>query len=103
MGCFFLLGRTVKHVHESYPQLFSGKGKAQYASFARTSGLNGFGWYLQIKSVAEKGVFTFGNNSPIKSVEKTNLYDFLTYIAANASEALYQEKIREHESSRISR
>jgi hypothetical protein len=55
---------------------------------------------LQIKSVAKDNVFTFGNYSPLKSVEKTNLYDFLTYIAANASEALYQEKIREYESGR---
>ncbi len=100
MGCFFLLGRTIRYIHESYPQLFSGKTKAKYAAAAKASGLNGFGWYLQLKSVAEKGIFTFGNNSPIKSVEKTNLYDFLTYIAANASEALYQEKIREYETGR---
>lgn len=100
MGCFFLLGRTVRHIHESYPQLFSGKGKAKYEGAAKASGINQYGWYLQLKAVAEKGVFTFGNYSPIKSVEKTNLYDFLTYIAANASEALYQEKIREYETGR---
>ena len=97
MECFFLLRRTLNYIHENYSPLFSGKSQAKYAGAAKASGINGFGWYLQIKSVAEKNVFTHNNLSAIKSVERTNLYDFLLYITANASENLYQEKIREYD------
>ena len=98
MGGFFLLRSTIGYVNNSYGNIFSGSGKIKYAKAAESSGINGFGWYLQIKSTAEKGVFTFGNNSPIKSVEKTNLYDFLLYLSACSAENKYQQKLSEHDS-----
>ena len=98
MGCFFLLIRFNNSLPDIFPAIYSGRSSIKERAAYEASGLSSYGWYTKIKDVAEKGVFTFGNNSPIKSVEKTNLYDFLLYISANASEAFYQKKLQEHDS-----
>ncbi len=98
LGCFFLFTQFESHLQSVFKRLFDGGGGAKAKAASKSAGLEYFGWYLQIKSTAEKGVFTFGNNSPIKSVEKTNLYDFLLYLAAEKAEGVYQKKIIEYDS-----
>lgn len=96
---FFLFGSLEHYVQKHYGILYeSSGGEINHKQAFKAARLDVFGWYLQIKAVAEKGVFTFGNNSPIKSVEKTNLFDFLLYLTAEKAEGVYQKKLREYES-----
>ena len=46
------------------------------------SHIDGFGWYISIKEVAEKGVFNRVGLTPLESTQQSNLYEFMLYLSA---------------------
>ncbi len=92
---FFLFKKTTRHLSNLFSLVFSsgGKGAAKRASAAKETGLSRYNWSLAIKDFAQDGVFNNHTDTPITSVRKANLYEFMTYLNANATERKYVDII----------
>lgn len=76
---------TAQYIRKHYDVIYKAGGiKSKKASV--NSGLDRWGWYLQIKEVAEAGVFNQAGMTPIEAAGRANLYDFMNYIAAKRAE-----------------
>lgn len=55
-----------------------------------------FGLYLVLKQLAESGVFTKGDMSPMRSAEVADLYEAFQYLAAVRSESAFMNRLNGH-------
>lgn len=89
------LARANETLELLFPNLYQNSGDAKSKASSKESGLKDFGWFSSIMTVAEMGILTKGNKTPLNSVKKANLYDFMTVISNMRANSDYQKIYRD--------
>lgn len=90
-----LVNSTLKQL---FPNLYESAGDIASVQAASSSGLSDFGWLNSILTIAKMQLLNQQGMTPLASVQKTNLYDFMTVLsnhrADNDFKEIYRDNIR---------
>ena len=87
-----LVNETLKKL---FPNLYEGSGDIHSANAAAASGLADYGWFNSIVSIAKMQLLKQDGETNLSSVQKTNLYDFMTVLSNNRADNDFREIYRE--------
>lgn len=89
------LSKTNIVLKELFPNLFE-KGNNKNSKHYKASGLDDFGWFNSLKTVAQMGIFNQEGLTALDSVRKTDLYDLMTVLSNLKAETKFNMLLQEN-------
>lgn len=94
-SALFQMSKVNEVLQQLFPNLYQKSGNMNSSIAYQKSGMADFGWLNSIITVAEMGILNNPKLTPLESVRKTNVYDFMTVLSSMRASSNFQEIFRE--------